>query len=279
MHPLLFLFVPFRNEADLIEEGETAESAFERHLEENDALNTHSEKLQRMLMAREHVQKINEARRAQQEDAGTDPSPVEDDAGLQVAGEETSAMNSVLDLHQNNESDGPSLEELVQSLDTDQARVYKHVKSLLEHQLTQEKKQCSCTDLKPLHMFVSGVGGTGKSFLIKTVLIQCPWSHHPSTAIEHEGRGAGYWKLAKDALKIMRASLSKLKLLITDKVSMVSSLNLAYIHLRLDDIFARDEWFGGVNVLFVGDTLQLPPVNGAAVFEKINNRSFNNQAR
>ena len=91
--------------------------------------------------------------------------------------------------------------------------------------------------------------------------------------IEHEGRGAGYWKLAKDALKIMRASLSKLKLLIIDEVSMVSSLNLAYIHLRLDEIFARDEWFSGVNALFVGDILQLPPVNGAAVFEKINNRS------
>ena len=49
------------------------------------------------------------------------------------------------------------------------ARVYKHMKSHLQHQLTHEKKQCSCTDLKPLHMFVSGVGGTGKSFLIKTV--------------------------------------------------------------------------------------------------------------
>jgi hypothetical protein len=54
---------------------------------------------------------------------------------------------------------------------------------------------------------------------------------------------------------------------------MVSSLNLAYIHLRLDEIFAKEEWFGGVNVLFVGDILQLPPVNGAAVFEKVNNRS------
>ena len=28
-----------------------------------------------------------------------------------------------------------------------------------------------------------------------------------------------------------------------------------------------------MNFLFVGDILQLPPVNGAAVFEKINNRS------
>ena len=95
--------------------------------------------------------------------------------------------------------------------------------------------------------------------------------------IEHEGRGAGYWKLPKETLKVMHMSLSKLKLLIIDEVSMVSSLNLAYIHLRLDEIFAKDEWFGGVNVLFVGDIFQLPPVNGAAVFEKVNNRSITNK--
>ena len=55
---------------------------------------------------------------------------------------------------------------------------------------------------------------------------------------------------------------------------MVSSLNLAYIHLRLDEIFARDQWFGGVNILFVGDILQLPPVNGAPVFERMCNKSI-----
>ena len=308
-YSLLLLFVPFRDEADLIEEGETgetAESAFERHLEENVALNTHSEKLQRMLRAREHVQQINEARRAQEENVTNEPGPVEDDNGPQVAGEATSAMNDVLDLHQNDESDGPSLDELVQSLNTDQARVYDHVKSHLEHQWTHEKKQCSCADFKPLQMFVSGVGGTGKSFLIKTVraLVTKMWEEETRSTlcavtapirlaafnvggvtihrllqlpIEHEGRGAGYWKLPKETLKVMRMSLSKLKLLIIDEVSMVSSLNLAYIHLRLDEIFAKDEWFGGVNVLFVGDILQLQPVNGAAVFEKVNNRSNTNK--
>ena len=71
----------------------------------------------------------------------------------------------------------------------------------------------------------------------------------------------------------MRVSLSRLRLLIVDKVSMVSSLNLVYIHLRLEEIYARNHWFGGVNVLFVGDILQLPPVNGALVFEKMTNKS------
>ena len=58
---------------------------------------------------------------------------------------------------------------------------------------------------------------------------------------------------------------------------MVSSLKLAYIHLRLYEILAKDEWFGRVNVLFVGDILQLPPVNGGAVFERISNKSITNK--
>ena len=94
-----------------------------------------------------------------------------------------------------------------------------------------------------------------------------------SSPLNTKGRAAGYWRLGKDALKVMRSSLSKLRVRIIDEVSMVSNLNLAYIHLRLDEIFARDQWFGGVNVLFVGDILQLPPVNGASVFERITNKS------
>ena len=71
----------------------------------------------------------------------------------------------------------------------------------------------------------------------------------------------------------MRRSMSNLRLLIIDEVSMLSNLNLAYVHLRLEEIFGRDQWFGGVNVLFVGDILQLPPVNGAPVFDIITNKS------
>ena len=64
--------------------------------------------------------------------------------------------------------------------------------------------------------------------------------------------------------------MSNLRLLIIDEVSMLSNLNLAYV---LEEIFGRDQWFGGVNVLFVGDILQLPPVNGALVFDRITNKS------
>ena len=59
-----------------------------------------------------------------------------------------------------------------------------------------------------------------------------------------------------------------------NEVSMLSNVNLAYVHLRLDDIFGRDKWFGGVNVLFVGDILQLPPVNGAPVLNNQQSSDF-----
>ena len=161
-YSLLLLCVPVCNEADLIEEAETAKSAFEHQLEQKDELNTHSE---RMLIARERVQQINEARRDGEEDATTEPAQEDDDNGPEVAGEATLAMNDVDDFHQNSDSEGPSLEELVQSLNTNQARVYEQVKSHLKHQLKHKKKECHCADLQPLHMSVSGVGKYGQVFI------------------------------------------------------------------------------------------------------------------
>ena len=71
----------------------------------------------------------------------------------------------MLDLQQN-ESEGPGLEELVSSLNADQLRVYERIKAHLEHPILHERDLCQCREFKPLYMFVSGVGGTGKSFLI-----------------------------------------------------------------------------------------------------------------
>ena len=105
----------------------------------------------------------------------------------------------------------------------------KRVKGHLEHQLQHENDACKCSDLKPLHVFVSGIGGTGKFLLIKTVCtlvgeiwhdqndsLLCAVSAPMGLAafnvggvtihrllqlpIEHEGRAAGYWRLGKDTL-------------------------------------------------------------------------------
>ena len=160
--------------------------------------------------------------------------------------------------------------------------------------------ECNC-DLKPLRMFISGVGGTGKSFLIEALklLVGKIWSHNGLTVIvaaptglaafnvggltihrlfqlpiEHEGKTAGYWSLPKVSQKVMKKQLLNVKLIIVDEISMVSSLNLAYMHLRLEELFGGDEWFGNRNMLFVGDILQLQPVSGNPVFEKITQKSL-----
>ena len=63
-----------------MEDRESAEQAFKRHMKDNDALSMHSEKLQRMLQANENVQKMNEARQAEQQQVPV-PEPVEEDKG------------------------------------------------------------------------------------------------------------------------------------------------------------------------------------------------------
>uniref|UniRef100_A0A1X7VE54 ATP-dependent DNA helicase n=1 Tax=Amphimedon queenslandica TaxID=400682 RepID=A0A1X7VE54_AMPQE len=85
---------------------------------------------------------------------------------------------------------------------------------------------------------------------------------------KHEGKTAGYWALNKEAQKRMKMTLKNLKSIIPDEVSMVSNLNLAYLHKCLENIFGTDDWLGSKSILFVGDLLQLPPVNGRPVFKK-----------
>ena len=210
-------------------------------------------------------------------------------------------MNDVQEL-QANCADELSLEKRIEMLNVDQARVFKRISEHLLHQQRHESGVCECSQLQPLHMFVSGVGGTGKSFLIEAMRAQvaaiwkdkheallCAVAAPTGLAafnvggvtvhrlfqlpIEHERKEAGYWGLPRDSLKIMRTTLRDVKLFVIDEVSMLSSLNLAYLHLRLEEVFGTDNWFGSISILFVGDLLQLPPVNGAPVFDKLNTKA------
>ena len=293
-YSLLLLFVPFRNESDLVEPQEKAEEAFKRCMQPGSSLNLHHDKLQQMLLAQSKVREINEARK---EDNSPRTAQDADEDGLQVLGEAQSAMSDVRDL-QGACAKQVSLEECVSMMNVDQTCIFQNVKHHLVHQEKHEAKACQCSDLKPLHMFLSGVGGTGKSFLIEAIRQQVAaiWKEKTDgltcavaaptglaafnvggvtihrllqLPIEHEGKTAGYWSLPKESQKIMRTILRDVKLLIVDEVSMLSNLNLAYMHLRLEEVFGSDEWFGSLIVIFVGDLLQLPPVNGASVFEKM----------
>jgi ATP-dependent DNA helicase PIF1 len=60
--------------------------------------------------------------------------------------------------------------------------------------------------------------------------------------------------------------------IIIDEYSMVHQVMLAVIDKRLRQATGRDEWFGGISVILVGDPGQLPPVGGSPLYQSI----FNN---
>uniref|UniRef100_A0A1X7UNF4 ATP-dependent DNA helicase n=1 Tax=Amphimedon queenslandica TaxID=400682 RepID=A0A1X7UNF4_AMPQE len=74
-----------------------------------------------------------------------------------------------------------TLQERESMLNKDQKRIFDHVKSHVLRQMEYENKAKQVKEqsenVKPLHMFISGVGGTGKSFLIKAIkaLVKSLW--------------------------------------------------------------------------------------------------------
>ena len=67
-----------------------------------------------------------------------------------------------------------------------------------------------------------------------------------------------------------------MKLIVVDEISIVISLTLTYMHWRLEELFGGNEWFGcrNMNMMFVGDLLQLQPVNGNPVFQNITQKAL-----
>ncbi|EXU94986.1 PIF1-like helicase [Metarhizium robertsii] len=159
------------------------------------------------------------------------------------------------------------------SLIREQRLVYDTV---MDHFLTREPSQ--------LLLHVDGGGGTGKSYLINLL------SAHLQAAAA--GRGTPVWRAAptgvagnqisgttlhsllhlpinkdfKPLSAVDKAQLQKklrdIKYLIIDEKSMLGLRQLSWIDDRLREAFPNrnEEFFGGLNILLVGDFFQLPPV-------------------
>jgi len=67
---------------------------------------------------------------------------------------------------------------------------------------------------------------------------------------EH-GKPADYARLGQEQLLLVSRTLKGLRLLICDELSMVSSLTLLFMHLRMCEIYNSVELFGGISVLFL----------------------------
>jgi hypothetical protein len=148
----------------------------------------------------------------------------------------------------------------------------------------------------PFHLFISGAGGTGKSYLIQLlselirrscltgddspIIITAPTGvaafnisgitlHRALCLPVQHGSQAKYKPLSCERLKHLRNLWKCVNTVIIDEVSMVSYDMLLQINLRLNEIKAVSSssvFFGGLNVIAVGDLYQLPPVHGSNIF-------------
>ncbi|MCE2789360.1 MAG: AAA family ATPase, partial [Saprospiraceae bacterium] len=151
-----------------------------------------------------------------------------------------------------------------------------------------------CVNQTSRHMFVTGKAGTGKTTLLrqiiatthKNVVVAAPTGiaalhakgvtlhslfqlapaaylpvmrselHHEAVRLESFGSLSSRYKMGSARLQLLRS----MELLIIDEVSMLRADLLDAIDFVLKKIRRNNQPFGGVQVLFMGDMLQLPPV-------------------
>ena len=145
-----------------------------------------------------------------------------------------------------------------------------------------------------MHIFITGPGGVGKSFLIKVLVeymtlftasvsgcipiavlaptgvaafnIKGKTIHSALHLPVQHAYSTSYSELSAKSLKQIRSEFCNVHTILIDEVSMVSALMLEHIHLRLQSIFNNDLPFGGLNIFLVGDFFQLRPVRGKFAF-------------
>ena len=137
-----------------------------------------------------------------------------------------------------------------------------------------------------LKMYLGGMGGTGKSQVIKAVidlfnkrneshrfivlaptgtaaaLLNGSTYHRTLGIISRSEAGINYSRNEGAIINEVRTRLQGVEYIFIDEVSMLSCRDLFVISQRLSQVFNKDTLFGGINMILAGDFAQLPPVFG-----------------
>lgn len=146
---------------------------------------------------------------------------------------------------------------------------------------------------KKKNVFLSAVGGCGKSYLAKQLRDYCKnnditcaltsttgvSAHNIGGITIHSWSGIVFNKATEDSIqriikRISKKSRDKKKivntqLLIIDEISMLGGTYLEVMDYIFKSIRGSKEPFGGMRVLFTGDFMQLPPVNDVYAFQSV----------
>ena len=146
---------------------------------------------------------------------------------------------------------------------------------------------------KNRNVFLTGIGGCGKSYLVKEIKQYCKEKDitcylTSTTGVSafsiggqtiHSWSGIVFNKMDEDTITRIIKRISKrprdkkrimrTQLLIIDEVSMLGGTYLEVMDYVFKAIRDSKEVFGGMRILFTGDFMQLPPVNDVYAFQSV----------
>jgi hypothetical protein len=153
-----------------------------------------------------------------------------------------------------------------------------------------------------LKMYLGGMGGTGKSQVIKALIhffgqrkedhrftVLAPTgsaaallngsTYHKALGIYRRSDvGQDFSRSESAVLNDVRTRLQGVEYIFIDEVSMIACHELYSISARLAQITGmHDVPFGGMNIVFAGDFAQLPPVFGSPLFDGLVERYVNSR--
>ncbi len=151
--------------------------------------------------------------------------------------------------------------------------------------LTPEKRFRAAA-LAGRNCFLTGMGGTGKTWELKDFIGQCPRRVDVTAPTGVAALNAGgmtlhrfcgmllgpapgqsneeyFEQLRRDPRRSILAGFNRVRrceVLVVDEISMLPGRQLEFVEFLFRRLRGRDEPFGGCQVIVVGDFLQLPPV-------------------